>query len=31
VDEAQTRYFIAHIHRLREESEPASSTEELGG
>jgi 2'-5' RNA ligase len=31
VDEAQTRYFIAHIHRLRDEAEPASATEELGG
>lgn len=30
VDDAQTRYFIAHIHRLREENEPASATEELG-
>ena len=30
VDEAQTRYFIAHIHRLRDEAQPASSTEELG-
>ncbi|RUS61018.1 DUF4170 domain-containing protein [Pseudorhodobacter sp. E13] len=30
VDEAQTRYFIAHIHRLRDEEQPASSTEELG-
>ncbi len=31
VDEAQTRYFIAHIHRLRDEGQAASSTEELGG
>jgi len=31
VDEAQTRYFIAHIHRLMDEEKPASSTEELGG
>ena len=31
VDEAQTRYFIAHIHRLREEGIEASPTEELGG
>ncbi|WP_323007093.1 DUF4170 domain-containing protein [Pseudorhodobacter sp.] len=30
VDEAQTRYFIAHIHRLRDESKAASATEELG-
>lgn len=31
VDEAQTRYFIAHIHRLRDEAQPSSATEELGG
>jgi hypothetical protein len=30
VDEAQTRYFIAHIHRLRDEEQEASPTEELG-
>ena len=30
VDEAQTRYFIAHIHRLRDEETEASATEELG-
>ncbi|WP_316013739.1 DUF4170 domain-containing protein [Roseobacter sp. HKCCA0434] len=30
VDEAQTRYFIAHLHRLRDEETPASPTEELG-
>lgn len=30
VDDAHMRYFIAHIHRLRDEAEPASSTEELG-
>lgn len=30
VDEAQTRYFIAHIHRLRHEGQAASPTEELG-
>ena len=24
VDQAQTRYFIAHLHRLVEESDPAS-------
>jgi hypothetical protein len=30
VDDAQMRYFIAHIHRLRDEEQPASSTEELG-
>ena len=30
VDNAHTRYFIAHIHRLRDEESAASSTEELG-
>ena len=30
VDDAQVRYFIAHIHRLRDEESPASPTEELG-
>lgn len=30
VDDAHTRYFIAHLHRLRDEESPASSTEELG-
>lgn len=30
VDNAHMRYFIAHLHRLRDESEAASSTEELG-
>ena len=30
VDNAHMRYFIAHIHRLRDENTPASSTEELG-
>lgn len=30
VDNAHMRYFIAHIHRLRDESHEASSTEELG-
>ncbi len=30
VDNAHTRYFIAHIHRLRDEELAASSTEELG-
>ena len=29
VDNAHTRYFIAHIHRLRDEEAEASSTEEL--
>ncbi len=31
VDEAQTRYFIAHIHRLLHEEQPASDTQELAG
>ncbi|EEW26815.1 DUF4170 domain-containing protein [Rhodobacter ferrooxidans] len=30
VDDAHMRYFIAHIHRLRDEAEVASSTEEMG-
>jgi hypothetical protein len=30
VDDAHTRYFIAHIHRLRDEGIAASPTEELG-
>lgn len=30
VDNAHTRYFIAHIHRLRDEEKAASATEELG-
>ena len=30
VDNAHMRYFIAHIHRLREEGAEASPTEELG-
>lgn len=30
VDNAQMRYFIAHLHRLREEEAEASATEELG-
>ncbi|MFT4150988.1 MAG: DUF4170 domain-containing protein [Paracoccaceae bacterium] len=30
VDNAHMRYFIAHIHRLRDEETPASGTEELG-
>ena len=29
VDNAHMRYFIAHIHRLREEEAAASPTEEL--
>ncbi|QXT39827.1 DUF4170 domain-containing protein [Gymnodinialimonas ceratoperidinii] len=31
VDNAHMRYFIAHIHRLRDEATEGSSTEELGG
>ncbi|UWQ21715.1 DUF4170 domain-containing protein [Jannaschia sp. W003] len=30
VDDAHARYFIAHIHRLRDEEREASPTEELG-
>ena len=30
VDNAHMRYFIAHIHRLRDEEKEASATEELG-
>lgn len=30
VDDAHMRYFIAHLHRLRDEETPASATEELG-
>ncbi len=30
VDDAQVRYFIAHLHRLRDEATEASATEELG-
>jgi hypothetical protein len=30
VDNAHARYFIAHIHRLRDEEKPAGATEELG-
>lgn len=30
VDNAHMRYFIAHLHRLRDEGKPASATEELG-
>lgn len=30
VDNAHMRYFIAHIHRLRDEEVAASPTEELG-
>ena len=31
VDNAHMRYFIAHLHRLRDEEAAASATEELGG
>ncbi len=30
VDNAHMRYFIAHLHRLRDEGAEASPTEELG-
>jgi hypothetical protein len=30
VDDAHTRYYIAHLHRLRDEETEASPTEELG-
>lgn len=30
VDDAHMRYFIAHLHRLRDEDAPAGATEELG-
>lgn len=30
VDNAHMRYFIAHLHRLRNEAEPAGPTGELG-
>lgn len=30
VDDAHMRFFIAHIHRLRDEAKPGSPTEELG-
>ncbi|PKP68200.1 MAG: DUF4170 domain-containing protein [Alphaproteobacteria bacterium HGW-Alphaproteobacteria-5] len=30
VDDAHTRYFIAHLHRLRDEDAEAGPTEELG-
>ncbi|MEO9518625.1 MAG: DUF4170 domain-containing protein [Paracoccaceae bacterium] len=30
VDNAHTRYFIAHLHRLRDEEKETASTEELG-
>ncbi len=30
VDNAHTRYFIAHLHRLRDEEVETAPTEELG-
>lgn len=30
VDDAHMRFFIAHLHRLRDEEREASPTEELG-
>ena len=30
VDSAQTRYFIAHLHRMMEEGNEASPTQKLG-
>lgn len=30
VDNAQMRYFIAHLHRLRDEERETSATEEVG-
>lgn len=30
VDDAHVRYFIAHLHRLRDEEQAAGPTEELG-
>ncbi|QFT64760.1 protein of unknown function [Roseivivax halotolerans] len=30
VDNAHMRYFIAHLHRLRDEEKEVSPTEELG-
>lgn len=30
VDNAHMRYFIAHLHRLRDEETASSATEELG-
>jgi Domain of unknown function (DUF4170) len=31
VDNAHMRYFIAHLHRLRDAGQAGSPTEELGG
>jgi hypothetical protein len=30
VDNAHVRYFIAHLHRLRDEEQAAGKTEEIG-
>ncbi|MCB1332347.1 MAG: DUF4170 domain-containing protein [Roseivivax sp.] len=30
VDNAHMRYFVAHLHRLRDEEQEVSPTEELG-
>ena len=30
VDSAETRYFIAHLHKLREEAMPDSKTDQMG-
>ncbi|WP_323038683.1 DUF4170 domain-containing protein [Gemmobacter sp.] len=30
VDNAHMRYFIAHLHRLHDEAQPAGATSELG-
>ena len=30
VDNAHVRYFIAHLHRLHDEEQPAGPTEQLG-
>lgn len=30
VDNAHMRYFIAHLHRLHDEAQPASGASELG-
>ncbi len=30
VDDAHVRYFIAHLHRLRDEEQETASTEEIG-
>lgn len=31
VDNAHMRYYIAHLHRLRDEEQAASPTERIGG